>query len=77
MFSIFQIGWASSLCGNKPQFKLNKDLISLWSIEKFDNEELNYKKRKKTHHQQQQKKQNSNIDMGNQDDSMTAQELSI
>lgn len=35
------------------------------------------RKGKKNHQQQQQKKQNSNIDMGNQDDSMTAQELSI
>lgn len=42
---------------------------------KLTNEELNYKKGKKTHHHQNQ--QNSNIDMGNQDDSMTAQELSI
>lgn len=52
----FRIGWASSLCLNKPQIKWNNNLICLQSMANFENAELDYKQREKKQPQQQQKK---------------------
>ena len=43
----FRIGWASSLCPNKPQVKFNNDLIFLQSMKNFENAELDHKEREK------------------------------
>lgn len=48
--AFFRIGWASSLCLNKPQIKLNNNLICLRSMANFENAELDYKEKKKTNH---------------------------
>lgn len=67
----FRIGWASSLCPNKPQVKLNNDLICLQSMANFENAELDYRERKiKTNNKKK-------IHMGNQDESTIPQECSF
>lgn len=59
----FRIDWASSLCPNKPQVKLNNDLICLRSMTNFENAELDYKGEKKKQGKKATKKSTWEIKM--------------